>query len=179
MAMEPDSDQKPTGGDLEKLNANLQRIEELTQRLVAALSRKRDIDPGLQGPGQDLYVKAATAMMAEMMQNPAKIIEHQIGYWGKTLKHYVEAQQALASGKLTAPEDPAPRDRRFAHDLWQTHPYFNWIKQQYLLASEAVEHAVEDIDHLSPKDKQRLRYFSKQIVDMFSPANFLGTNPDA
>jgi len=177
--MEPDSDQKPTGGDLEKLNANLQRIEELTQRLVAALSRKRDIDPGLQGPGQDLYVKAATAMMAEMMQNPAKIIEHQIGYWGKTLKHYVEAQQALASGKLTAPEDPTPRDRRFAHDLWQTHPYFNWIKQQYLLASEAVEHAVEDIDHLSPKDKQRLRYFSKQIVDMFSPANFLGTNPDA
>ncbi len=179
MAMEPHSDQKPAGGDLEKLNANLQRIEELSQRLVAALSRKRDIDPGLQGPGQDLYVKAATAMMSEMMHNPAKIIEHQIGYWGKTLKHYVEAQQALASGKLTAPEDPSPRDRRFAHELWQTHPYFNWIKQQYLLASEAVEHAVEDIDHLSPKDKQRLRYFSKQIVDMFSPANFLGTNPDA
>ncbi len=179
MAMEPDSDEKPTGGDLEKLNANLHRIEELTQRLVAAFSRKRDIDPGLQGPGQDLYVKAATAMVAEMMQNPAKIIEHQVSYWGKTLKHYVEAQQALASGKLVAPEDHTPRDRRFAHELWQTHPYFNWIKQQYLLASEAVEEAVEDVDHLSPKDKQRLRYFSKQIVDMFSPANFLGTNPDA
>jgi polyhydroxyalkanoate synthase len=179
MATETDSDQKPAGGDLETLNANLQRIEELTQRLVAALSRKRDIDPGLQGPGQDLYVKAATAVMAEMMQNPAKILEHQISYWGKTLKHYVEAQQALASGRLAPPEDPTPHDRRFAHELWQTHPYFNWIKQQYMLASEAVEEAVEDIDHLGPKDKQRLRYFSKQIVDMFSPANFLGTNPDA
>ena len=179
MAMQTDSDTKPEGGDLDTLHANLARIEELTQRLVAALSQKREVDPGLQGPGQDLYVKAAAAVMTEMMQNPAKILEHQISYWGKTLKHYVEAQQALASGKLAAPEDPTPTDRRFAHELWQTHPYFNWVKQQYMLASEAVHEAVEDIDHLSPKDKQRLRYFSKQIVDMMSPANFLGTNPDA
>mgnify|MGYP006272122755 FL=1 len=179
MAMQTDSDTKPEDGDLDTLHANLARIEELTQRLVAALSQKREVDPGLQGPGQDLYVKAAAAVMTEMMQNPAKILEHQISYWGKTLKHYVEAQQALASGKLAAPEDPTPTDRRFAHELWQTHPYFNWVKQQYMLASEAVHEAVEDIDHLSPKDKQRLRYFSKQIVDMMSPANFLGTNPDA
>jgi len=168
-----------SGGDLEKLNANLARIEELTQRLVTALSHRRAVDPSLQGPGQDLYVKAAAALVTEMMQNPSKLLEHQISYWGKTLKHYIDAQQALASGKLVAPEDLTPKDRRFANELWQTHPYFNWIKQQYLLTSEAVTQAVEDIDHLSPKDKQRLRYFSRQIVDMMSPTNFLGTNPDA
>jgi polyhydroxyalkanoate synthase len=179
MATETDREDGAEGADLEKLNQNLARIEELTQRLVAALSHKRNVDPALQAPGHDLYVKAATALVTEMMQNPAKLIEHQVSYWGKTLKHYVEAQHALASGRLQAPEDHTPKDRRFAHELWETHPYFNWIKQQYLMASEAVEHAVGDIDHLSPKDKQRLRYFSKQIVDMFSPANFLGTNPDA
>ncbi|MEM1428198.1 MAG: class I poly(R)-hydroxyalkanoic acid synthase [Pseudomonadota bacterium] len=177
--MDTEGDQKPATGDLAKLNENIGRVEELSQRLVSALSQKRNIDPGLQGPGQDLFVKAASAYMAEMMSNPSKILEHQISYWGKTLKHYVDAQQVLASGKLAAPEDPTPADRRFANELWQTHPYFNWIKQQYLLSSEAVTQAVEDIDHLSPKDKQRLRYFSRQIVDMFSPANFLGTNPDA
>jgi len=179
MAMDTESDEKPTTGDLERLNENIARVEELSQRLVSALSHKRNIDPGLQGPGQDLFVKAASAYMAEMMSNPSRILEHQVSYWGKTLKHYVEAQQVLASGKLAAPEDRTPADRRFANELWQTHPYFNWIKQQYLLSSEAVSRAVEDIDHLSPKDKQRLRYFSRQIVDMFSPANFLGTNPDA
>ncbi len=179
MAMETGSDQKPIKGDLAKLNANVVRIDELSQRLVSALSQKRNIDPGLQAPGQDLFVKAAGAYMAEMLSNPSKILEHQVSYWGKTLKHYVEAQQILATGKLAAPEDNTPTDRRFSHELWTTHPYFNWIKQQYMLSSEAVTQAVEDIDHLSPKDKQRLRYFSRQIVDMFSPANFLGTNPDA
>ncbi|MEM9247859.1 MAG: class I poly(R)-hydroxyalkanoic acid synthase [Pseudomonadota bacterium] len=179
MAMETESDPNPAGGDLAKLNENVAKIEELSQRLVTALSHKRNIDPSLQGPGQDLFVKAAGAYMAEMMSNPSKILEHQVSYWGKTLKHYVEAQHVLASGKLTAPEDHTPRDRRFTHELWTTHPYFNWIKQQYMLSAEAVTQAVEDIDHLNPKDKQRLRYFSRQIVDMFSPANFLGTNPDA
>ena len=43
------------------LNANLAKIEELSQRLVAAFAKKKDIDASLQGPGEDLYMKAASA----------------------------------------------------------------------------------------------------------------------
>ena len=160
-------------------NANLARVEELSQRLVQALGRHRPVRPALQGPGQDLYMKAAAAYIAEMMANPSKIIEHQIGYWGKSLKHYVEAQQKLVQGKLEAPEDRSPRDRRFSNPLWETHPYFNYIKQQYLFSSEAIQQAIADLDGLDEKERKRLEYFSRQIMDMFSPANFLGTNPEA
>ncbi len=174
------TEQQDAGANLEKLNANLAKVEELTQRLVAAISHKRHVDPSLQGPGQDLFMKAAAAYFAEMMSNPSKILEHQIGYWGKALKHYVDAQQQLVKGKLTEPPpDHTPKDRRFANPLWETHPYFNYIKQQYLLSAEAIEKAVRDLDHLDPRDKKRVEYFSRQIVDMFSPTNFLGTNPDA
>ncbi|MCT8159780.1 class I poly(R)-hydroxyalkanoic acid synthase [Pseudoruegeria sp. SHC-113] len=165
--------------NLERLNENLAKVEELSQRLVAALSHKRNIDPSLQAPGQDLYMKAATAYMTEMVNNPAKILEHQIAYWGKALTHYVEAQHLLATGKLEAPEDNTPKDPRFKNDLWQTHPYFNYIKQQYMMTSEAIAGAVADVDGLDPKDKKRLEYFSQQIVNMLSPTNFLATNPDA
>ncbi len=34
-------------------------------------------------------------------------------------------------------------------------------------------------EDLEPKDKKRLKYFSRQIIDMLAPTNFLGTNPDA
>ena len=164
---------------LEKLNANLAKLEELSARLVAALGHKKPVPPSLQGPGQDLFVKAAAAYMAEMMANPSKILEHQISYWGKSLKHYVEAQQVLAQGRLEAPEDPTPADRRFSSELWQSHPFFNFIKQQYLLNAEAIEAAVHDLEGLDAREKKRVEYFTRQIVDMFSPANFLGTNPDA
>jgi polyhydroxyalkanoate synthase len=167
------------GARLEKLNANLAKVEELSQRLVVALSKRKQVDSALHGPSSDVYMKAAAAYVAEMMQNPSKILEHQIGYWGKSLKHYVEAQQALSKGELKAPADPTPKDKRFSNPLWENHPFFNYLKQQYLINAEAISDAVSDMETLDQNDRRRVEYFTKQIVDMFSPTNFLGTNPDA
>lgn len=165
--------------DLGKLEANIARLEELNARLVAALGRKKLPRASLEGPGQDLYLKAAAGYLAEMMQNPAKILEHQVGYWGKSLKHYLEAQQKLAQGKFEAPDDTGPKDKRFANPLWDSNPYFNFLKQQYLMNADAVHQAVTDVDGLDDADRKRLDFFTRQIVDMFSPTNFLGTNPEA
>ena len=165
--------------NLDKLNANIARIEALTQRLVSAFSRKQPQRTDLQGPDPTLYMRAATAYWAEMVNNPSKVMEHQIGYWGKTLKHFVETQEALRRGQLTPPEDNTPNDRRFSNPLWKTHPYFNFVKQQYLMSSQAIEEAIASIDSLDPREKKRLEYFGRQIIDMLAPTNFLATNPDA
>lgn len=167
------------GRNLEALERNLSRIEELSQRLVAALATKRQVPPALQGPSQGLYAKAATAWVSEAMQDPARMIELQAGYWGKTLKHFAEAQAALAQHPLKAPEDPGPKDRRFANPLWDTNPWFNFWKRQYQINAEAMQTAVAQVEGLSAREKRRLEYFSRQIVDMLAPTNFLATNPDA
>ena len=100
-------------------------------------------------------------------------------FWSKSVNHYVEAQQAMAKGKLAAPADTGPKDRRFANPLWDTNPYFNFIKQQYLINADAIKQAVEHTTDLDPLERTRLTYFSQQIIDMMAPTNFLGTNPDA
>ena len=173
------SEQTVSDAALPRLEANMDRIQELTQRLMGIMSNKRSVPQDLQGPSPDLYAKAGAAYWQDMMQHPSKLIEQQVGYWGKTLQHFVEAQQALASGKFEAPEDHTPTDRRFKNPLWQTHPYFNFLKQQYLLNAEAVDKTLDTIEGLEPSDKRRLEYFSRQIVDMLAPTNFLATNPDA
>ncbi len=173
------TEEAPSDASLEQLQTNLSKVEQLSERLIAALTHKRQVNPSLQGPGQDLLVKATSAYWADMIQHPSKLFEHQVSFWGKTLKHYIEAQEVLASGKLVAPEDDTPSDRRFSNPLWQSHPYFNFIKRQYMLSAEAIGNAVRDVQGLEPSDRQRLEYFSRQIVDLMSPTNFLGTNPDA
>lgn len=173
------TEESAAGQNLDLLNTNLVKIEELSQRLVAALANKRQIDTNLQGPGHDLYAKAAGAYLAEMMANPTKMLEHQVAYWGKTLEHFIAAQQALAGGTLELPETSDDDDRRFSNPMWQTHPYFNFIKQQYLLNSQAVENAIKELDGLEGRDRRRVEFFSRQILDMFAPTNFLGTNPEA
>ncbi|EPX80012.1 PHA/PHB synthase family protein [Litoreibacter arenae] len=172
-------DENDAAEKLERLNANLTKIDELSKRLVAAMGKKKSADPGLQAPGQDVYMQAAAAYMAEMMNNPSKILEQQVNYWGKSLKHYVEAQQQFAQGKIAPPENKGPSDRRFKSELWDTHPYFNFIKQQYMYSSEAITDAMKNLDGLSDHEKSRVSFFAQQIVDMFAPTNFLATNPEA
>ncbi|MEQ6247403.1 class I poly(R)-hydroxyalkanoic acid synthase [Sulfitobacter sp. HNIBRBA3233] len=179
MTTETTSSDQPSAESMAKLTQNLQKVDELRERLTKVLTNRTTHQPTLDAPGHELFTRAAQAYMHEAVQNPAKLIEHQLEYWTKSVTHFVEAQQALARGPLAAPEDRTPTDRRFSNPMWEQHPYFNFVKQQYLINAEALHQAVEDVEDMEPREKQRLKYFSRQIIDMMSPTNFLPTNPDA
>lgn len=163
----------------QQFKQNLERIEALTQRLTEAMAHKRPVNAALEGPGPDLYVKTGASVMRELMEKPSQIVEAQIAYWGQAMTHYMEATEALRAGTLKAPVDTGRKDRRFSNPLWETHPYFNFIKQQYLIAADAVHDNVAKLEGLDPVDRKRMDYFARQIVDMMAPTNFLATNPDA
>ncbi|MDQ2089229.1 PHA/PHB synthase family protein [Marimonas arenosa] len=164
---------------IDKMNANLARVEELSQRLVAALSKRQPSNPALNAPDQELFARAAGAYWQQWLENPAKLFEAQVGYWGKTVAHFLEAQQQFLKGETQAEVEEELQDRRFANPLWQSNPYFSFVRRQYQHNAEAIRDAVEHADDLDEVDRKRLRYFSNQIIDMMSPTNFLGTNPDA
>ena len=163
----------------DRLEANIARIETLATRLLSVMGKGRTVPASLQGPSPDLYLQAAGAIYAEMINNPAKLIEHQVEYWGASVKHFVQAQSLLAQGKLEAPVDPSPTDKRFKNEIWDTNPYFNLVKRQYLTNAAAIQQAVGDAQGMPDGDKRRLEFFSQQIIDLMAPTNFLATNPEA
>ncbi|MBV7378235.1 PHA/PHB synthase family protein [Maritimibacter dapengensis] len=162
----------------EALELNIKRIEDLSKRFTQAVAKKQPTRASLQGPGQEFYSKTMSAYWSEMMNSPGKFVENQVEFWGKTLKHAVEAQHALVSGDAV-PEDDTPKDARFRNPLWDNHPYFNYLKQQYLITSKAMEDAVDDLEGIDDHDRDRVRYFTQQMIDLMAPTNFLATNPDA
>lgn len=162
-----------------KMVENLERIEMLGQRLMSALAKRRPPHPSVEGPGQEFYRNTANAWVKLWAEQPARIIERQVNFWGETLKHYANVQSAFAKGKLGAPDDPGPDDRRFKNPLWQKHPFFNFVKQQYQIGARAIEEAASDLDLEDEIDRKRMGWFTRQLVDMLSPTNFLATNPDA
>jgi polyhydroxyalkanoate synthase len=73
---------------------------------------------------------------------------------------------------------PAPGDRRFSSAEWREYPYFDFLKQSYLLASNFIL----DWARMLPGDaeqKHRAEFWARQLVDALSPSNFLATNPEA
>jgi len=98
---------------------------------------------------------------------------------------YLQRQAALWSALLSgerggAPAEatPQPGDRRFASAAWRDNPYYNYLKQSYLLTTRYLMQAVEQVE-ADDAEKARLRFAAKQWVDAMCPANFMATNPDA
>ena len=100
-----------------------------------------------------------------------------------SLQHsYFEKQArlwtALASGKPETLISPQPGDRRFVAKEWRENPYYDYLKQSYLLAARYLEDLVESAD-LEPLAKERARFAARQWIDAMCPANFPATNPEA
>lgn len=161
-----------------KFAENVERIEALSQRLISAFAAKQLPNPGVEGPGPDLFVTATNAWMKTLAEQPNRIIEQQVSYWGETLKHYANAQAALAKGGA-APDEDAPKDKRFKNPLWQSHPFFSYVRKQYQINSDAMRRAADDLDLPDETARRRVNWLTSQIIDMLSPTNFLATNPDA
>ena len=73
--------------------------------------------------------------------------------------------------------EPLSQDRRFSHESWQSWPY-NFMYQSFLLTQQWWDNATNDVDGLSRKDEQAISFVTRQIIDHFSPSNFIWTNPE-
>jgi polyhydroxyalkanoate synthase subunit PhaC len=82
---------------------------------------------------------------------------------------------AISGGKRAAVQ--ARGDRRFKDDAWQDTPFYDLLKQCYLLASAQLH---ELVDHAQVDDRSRLqlRFHARQFIDAMSPSNFPATNPE-
>src|SRR5262245_14564355 len=68
---------------------------------------------------------------------------------------------ALASGKRETLIRPEPGDRRFASKEWQDNPYYDYLKQSYLLAARFLEQMI-DSAQLEQQAKERTRFAARQ-----------------
>ncbi|MBC2778737.1 PHA/PHB synthase family protein [Parasphingopyxis marina] len=108
--------------------------------------------------------------------DPQKLAEAQTDFWDDSIKLWNRFMNPeKADGE--APE-AAKGDRRFAAPQWQASPVFDMLRQGYLLLSEHLLRTVDLIDGVDDKQKQQLRFATRQFVDALSPSNFALTNPE-
>ncbi len=162
-----------------EVGQNFQRINFLLQRLFLALSRREIRNPGVEGPGQPFFLRAAMGHAAGLLQNPMKVFNAQMQFWQNTTALYADLTQAMLSGAAhQLPSDGD--DARFADEEWSKHPFFYYLKRQYQIMSAYLESVAQTAD-MGDDDKhaEQVYFFTRQIVDMFSPSNFLASNPVA
>ena len=90
------------------------------------------------------------------------------------------SQQALegAADESKPCIEPLPQDRRFASTQWQKWPY-NLMYQSFLLTQQWWHCATTGVPGVTPHHEQQVTFAVRQMLDIFSPSNFLLTNPEA
>jgi polyhydroxyalkanoate synthase len=73
--------------------------------------------------------------------------------------------------------EPLPQDRRFVHPDWQRWPY-NYLYQAFLLTQQWWHVANTGVAGVSSHHEKVVEFSTRQLLDAFSPANYVATNPE-
>ncbi len=73
---------------------------------------------------------------------------------------------------------PDPGDKRFASPEWQENPFFDWLRQSYLLTSRWAGDMVDKAEGLDPQTRAKAAFYTRLIASAVSPSNFVPTNPE-
>jgi polyhydroxyalkanoate synthase subunit PhaC len=114
---------------------------------------------------------------ASLMKNPEKLIEAQVEAWNAYSNIWLNAANSMLGKPAETTISPEKDDRRFKHESWESNPFFDFIKQSYLVTANSIQSVVADAKGLDESDANKLRFYTKQFVDSMSPTNFAMTNP--
>ncbi|MGZ3884911.1 MAG: PHA/PHB synthase family protein [Bacteroidia bacterium] len=154
----------------ELLNRTLQMQKSIARNYLQNLS-------GYHHDVRDIALTYAN-FYSKMLVNPAEFVKVYV-YGLDFMQGWQNAWGSVFTpGAQPSAIEPQPGDKRFREEEWNTIPYFNFIKQTYLLVEKLWMQVVDEVEMDEPA-RRKLDFYTSQYSNAFSPTNFLLTNPGA
>jgi polyhydroxyalkanoate synthase len=122
----------------------------------------------------ELWRSLATAHSAD----PSRLAALQTGFFQQQMALWGGKPERESGQPSRAVVADAEGDKRFAGREWRESPYYDYLRQAYLLNARFLQDLVETAEVEAPV-KGKLRFYTQQLIDAMSPANFAATNPEA
>ncbi len=112
------------------------------------------------------------------MSDPKRAIEAQtalttqfVNLWAATLQRF----QGLPAEPVAEPDRT---DKRFSDAQWRDNPFFDFLKQAYVLTTRWADDLIRRADELEPHKRLKAQFYLRQVSAALAPSNFIGTNPE-
>ena len=166
--------------NIEALSRNIARLIEEGGKVIAAYLKPREAGETQSGSGGEVAdIVTSLGRVAEYYVSDAQrafeaqatLSKQFIDLWGTTLRrlHGEDAAPVAA---------PEAGDKRFSDPEWRSNPYFDFLKQAYVLTTRWADDLVRRAEDLDPHTRDKARFYLRQVTSALSPSNFVVTNPE-
>lgn len=111
----------------------------------------------------------------DTLQNPMRVWCNASDFAQKYLQLLTGA--AFRGGQVPPVIEPEKGDKRFNAPDWQLNPFFDFLKQSYLLIATTLLKSASEREGLTVRQQRKLVFYVRQFLDAISPTNSLFTNP--
>jgi polyhydroxyalkanoate synthase len=125
------------------------------------------------GLAPDVYANAWWDWYLNLAKQPPKQLQILQDAWAGAADNLNFALQA-ASGQ---PLSPAEGDARYANDAWSQWP-FNVYARGYRNYADWWSKAWSGVSGVASENERTLKFVASNALEVFSPANYLATNPE-
>ncbi|MFA7605745.1 MAG: class I poly(R)-hydroxyalkanoic acid synthase [Rhodocyclaceae bacterium] len=121
---------------------------------------------------------SGTALPTPPLPDPdeARRLQEQFARQHATLWSAMLQRKAGEKGEPVV--SPEPGDRRFASPEWEQSPYFDYLRQAYLINARYLGQMSDAAQLADGRAKSRLQFLTRQYLDALAPSNFAATNPE-
>ena len=156
----------------------LKEILERSQELGQVYAERLQSDDGYQVIDQRTVTSTFQELLQKAAANPAPLIKEQLALWSDlTLLWQNTARRILFNAPVDPVIEPSRQDKRFKSEPWTENPWFDYLKQHYLLMSRFFQSSVSNVTGVDPHTHHKAQFYTRQYVNALSPANFAVTNP--
>jgi len=128
-------------------------------------------------PAALLQVRQDWLLHLSMAPGKQRMLLRKAGRKWARLAH-LAAQSATQEQACPPCIEPLAQDQRFKAEAWQKYP-FNVIYQSFLLQQQWWHNATTGVPGVTSQHERVLAFTTRQMLDVFSPSNFLWSNPEA
>jgi polyhydroxyalkanoate synthase len=144
-------------------------LGEFAQKQAQSLSSAMRDEMGIAKAYMDMYAKLAS--------DPALVASMSVNLWVDYARLWQSSWMKMFGMQAQPVAEPSKSDSRFKDGDWSANFLFDLIKQSYLISARHIQHAVSQVEGLTPESEKKVAFFTRQYVDALSPTNFLLTNP--
>jgi polyhydroxyalkanoate synthase subunit PhaC len=175
----PASAQYPTP-DVEALARNIGQAIEQGGKALAAYLLPRETGEIKTTVADDMgeMVRSIARVAEYYMADPQRAFAAQTALTKNFVDLWASTLQRLQGEQAPPVATPDASDKRFADSAWRDNPYFDFIKQAYVLTTRWADDLVKRADELDPHDREKAQFYLRQVTAALSPSNFLATNPE-